>query len=131
MMFPPINACLNPVTNYVNGMYCIIFNNVGWFASNVKLQTTGVAQKNSCINIPSKFEKSGTSVVIADVSLVNAIINAYVAKIIYTTANKFGMNLNKIHTIVATTNKNIDTKLLPINDITGITSTGNITFFTK
>ena len=40
-------------------------------------------------------------------------------------------NLNIIHTTIATINKNIDTKLLPINDIIGITSTGNITFFTK
>ena len=108
-----------------------MFSIVGWSASLVKLQTTGVAQKNNCINIPNKFEKSGTNVVIADVNLVNAMINAYVAKIMYKTIHTFGINLKAIHTAVAIINKNIDTKLLPINDIIGIASTGNITFFTK
>ena len=131
IIFPPINACLNAVTKYENGIHCIIFNIVGCSVNLVTLQTTGVAQKNSCINIPNKLEKSGTSVVSADVNLVNAIINAYNANITYIIINKLGIYPNNVHITVATNSKNIDTNALPISDIIGITSTGNTTFFTK
>ena len=131
IIFPPINACLNAVTKYENGMHCIIFSIVWCPSSLVTLHTTGVAQKNNCISIPSKFEKSGTNVVNADVNLVNANINAYSAIIIYISSNILGTYPNITHTAVATINKNIDTNALPISEIIGIISTGNTTFLTK
>ena len=79
MMFPSINTSLKAVTKYVKGIHCIIFNMVGWLASIDKFHTIGVNQKNICIAIDSKLEKSGTNVVIADVNLVKAIIKAYTA----------------------------------------------------
>ena len=82
-MFSPINTCLNAVTKYVNGMHCINFSIKVCSCSILKFHITGVNQKNSCINIPNKLEKSGTTVVTADVNLVNAIIKQYTAKITY------------------------------------------------
>ena len=45
--------------------------------------------------------------------------------------NTFGINPNIIHTIVAIINKKMATNEFAINEIIGITSTGNTTFFTK
>ena len=45
--------------------------------------------------------------------------------------NILGKKLNIPHTITAMAIKNSETKEFAINDITGITSTGNTTFFTK
>ena len=77
-------------------------------------------QKNSCIAIPSKFEKSGTTVTIADVNLVNASIKQYVANIIYKSISTFGIYPNIIQTIIVIIIKNIDTKLDATIDIAGI-----------
>ena len=73
----PIKACLNAVTKYVNGKHCNILRTVWCSAIIVSPHTTGVAQKNSCITIDNRLEKSGTNVVIADVNLVNDIIKAF------------------------------------------------------
>ena len=97
----------------------------------LKFHIIGVNQKNSCIAIPSKFPKSGTIVVIADVNLAKAITKQYIANIIYINVNIFGGRLNTIHTPTETKNKNIPTKLDATIDMLGITSTGNTTFFTK
>ena len=70
-----------------------------------KFHTTGVNQKNNCINIFNNCEKSGTSVVIADVNLVTAIINAYVAINIYIAINILGLNPKATQIIDAITNK--------------------------
>ena len=128
---PPIKACLNAVTKYENGIHCIIFNISSWFASLDKFHTTGVAQKNSCITIVSKFEKSGTKVVNADVNLVNAIIKAYSANITYNISSIFCIYPNIAHTTIAIANKNIATNAFANIEIIGIISTGKTTFFTK
>ena len=73
IIFPPRNTFLIPVTKYANGEHCMIFNINGCSANIVKFHIIGVNQKNSCIRIANKFEKSGTNVVTADVNLVNAI----------------------------------------------------------
>ena len=131
IMFPPKNTSLIPVTKYVNGVHCITCNIIGCSLSMSKFHIIGVNQKNSCINIPSKFEKSGTNVVTADVNLVNAIKKQYAENIIYININILGKNPYIALTIIDIIIKNNDTKLLDINDIIGIASIGNTTFFTK
>ena len=74
-MFPsPINALLNPVTRYENGMLLTVVNSFGCVANIFKFQIIGVAQKNNCIKTARNWETSGTSVASADVSLVIATI---------------------------------------------------------
>lgn len=133
IMFPfeLMNASLSPVTRYVNGMHFIALVIVWCIAIWLRFHTTGVNQKNSCIIIPSKFVKSGTSVDSADVNLVTASKNAYAEIIIYSTCNTFGTNPYAIHVIVAIINKNRATNELAISEIIGMMSTGNTTFFTK
>ena len=104
---------------------------VGFCAIIDKFQTTGVDQKNSCITIPNKLEKSGTNVDTADVNLVNAIKKQYVANIIYIIISMFGINPYIIQIPLAITKRKIETNELPINDNIGIISIGNTTFFTK
>lgn len=98
------------------------------FATIDKFQTTGVAQKHSCIIIDNRFEKSGTNVDRADVNLVIAIKKQYTANIIYIIINIFGKNPNIVHTTVAIKNKNIATNEFDNKDIIGIVSIGNTTF---
>ena len=131
ILSPPKNTSLIPVTKYVNGVHCTIFNISGLPANMLKFHITGVNQKNSCINIASKFEKSGTNVVIADVNLVNAIKKQYAENIMYISISMFGVKPYIALTTIDIIIKNIDTKLLDISDITGIASIGNTTFFTK
>lgn len=130
-MSPPKNTSLIPVTKYVNGIHCTSVNIVSCPLNIPKFQIIGVNQKNSCIKIPSKLEKSGTNVVIADVSLVNAIIKQYAENSMYISISTFGKNPYIALTTIDIKIKNIDTKLLDIIDIIGIVSTGNTTFFTK
>ena len=122
---------LNAVTKYVNGIHFISLKIVGCPATMFKFQITGVNHMNNCIAIPKKFPKSGTNVDIADVSLVIAIINVNNDTITYINFIIFGINPYTIHTTVAIINKNIATNELASIDISGITSTGNTTFFTK
>ena len=126
-----MNTCLNAVTKYVNGVHCIIFKITGCPVNIDKFHITGVNQKNSCINIPNKFEKSGTTVVIADVNLVNAIIKQNVAIKTYISNNILGVYLYIRHNITAIAIKNNPTKLDATIEIAGIVSTGNTTFFTR
>ena len=83
------------------------------------------------IRIFNNCAKSGTIVVNADVNLVNAIIKTIAQNKIYNTFKKLGTYPNIDDTTIAIHIKNIPIKLDEVNDITGIISTGNTTFFTK
>ena len=131
MIFSPINACLIADTKYVNGIHLNTLDITKCPDTICKSQTIGVNQKNNCINILSNCEKSGSTVTIADVNLVKAIIKQYAAIIEYINIKGFGTYPNTELTTIAIINKNNDTNDDATVEIKGITSTGKTTFFTK
>lgn len=133
IIFPPKNTCLKPVTKYEKGINFTMCNNNPPLTPEIIeiFHNIGVNQNISCIITDSNCEKSGTNVHIADVNLVNATIKskAEITKYINIKIFKTYPNIRQIATVII--KRNIDTILEEIIEITGITSTGNTTFFTK
>ena len=94
-----VNACLKPSTKYVNGN-ALNSPDTGPFIM-FRFQIIGVNHIHNCITIFNNCEKSGTSVVSAEVNLVNAIIKQNAQKTIYNIFNKLGKYPNAVAAIVA------------------------------